>query len=461
MKNKMITLVLIFMFCFNTASYAFSLEDAAEVFKGAIEDIVNYYIGSGYEELTEEALATAAMKGMFSVLDDYSEYYTLDEYKSFMESSTGQFFGVGIVITPIDGSITVVEVIPNSPAEKAGIQKDDILLSVEGEAVTGYTTEKVALLVKGEVNTNVNLVIKRGGDEIKVTLTRQLIKVNPVVVQMIDEVIADADPADQIGYIKISEFNANMLDYLIPELERLKKEGVTTLVLDLRNNFGGILEETLGLSSYFMNRGLITTLVDKTGEQTEYVSLSEANFDKIVLLVNKYSASATELFAGALRDTKRAIIVGETTFGKGVAQRLLFNPKGGAYKLTMEEYLTPLGDHLNNKGVAPDVEFVIPDYIYDITTRYYYGDQDANLIKAKRILIYLGYPIANTNDQFDQALLDAICAFQSKMGLYVYGGLDYTTQRSLNTALYEEVGQNDRQLRKAWEVAKYYNEFKR
>ena len=312
-----------------------------------LQSYIDRYFLFDYAKEDEES---GIYKGMMAGLGDvYTTYYTPDEYASFMESSNGSYSGIGAMLSQDynTGIITVVKVFDGSPAEEAGIQPDDILYKVKGEEVTGEDLSLVVTDLKGEEGTDVEISMMRGTDVLDFTLTRRSIEVPTVEYKMLDE---------NIGYIAISEFDDVTDEQFIAALDDLKSQGMKNLAIDLRNNGGGLVDVTCNILDQLLPEGLIVYTEDKNGERQEEYSDAEHYFDgKMAVLVNGNSASASEIFAGAIKDYGVGTLIGTQTFGKGIVQSLFPLSDGSAIKITVSRYYTPAGNNIHGVGITPDI----------------------------------------------------------------------------------------------------------
>lgn len=317
--------------------------------------IERYYL---YEdEIDKEALVEGIYSGYAEALGDpYTEYYDEQETKELFETTNGEFSGIGASMSKQLGTdeITIINVYKDSPADKAGLKAGDILYKVDGQETAGYELDTVVSWIKGEKGTSVVLHVLRDGKEVEVTAVRDKIEVQTVVYEMKE---------DQIGYIAVSEFDSVTYHQFETALEDLKEQGMKGLVIDLRNNPGGNFETVTDMLKLLLPEGVIVSTKDKDGNVEEVTCDGENEFDKpLAVLVNQYSASASEIFSGAVQDYKIGKIVGMTTYGKGVVQQLMDLGDGTCLKVTIAEYYTPNGRSINGKGVKPDVEV---EYEYD------------------------------------------------------------------------------------------------
>lgn len=304
-------------------------------------------------DVKEKDLNEGIYKGYVEGLgDQYSAYYDKKETKELTESLDGSFSGIGAVMTQdaSSGVITITRVYDDSPAKKAGIKTGDILYRVEEKTVTGKDLDKVVSWIKGKKGTKVNLTLLRGtnSDKIKVTATRDVINVETVKYKVLE---------NQIGYISISEFDSVTGAQFAKALKQLQKKNIEGLVVDLRNNPGGSLSTVCDILDSILPKGLIVYTKDKNGKKEEYTSDEKYRLNlPMSVLVNGQSASASEIFAGAVQDYGKAEIIGTQTYGKGVVQNLFDLKDGTCVKLTTSEYFTPKGRNIDGKGIAPDVK---------------------------------------------------------------------------------------------------------
>lgn len=315
-----------------------------------LEQLVDeYYLG----EADEKDLQSGIYEGYINGLSDpYSVYYDEEATKKFEESTSGEYDGVGAVMSQNQetGVITFSQVYEGSPAEKAGIKDGDILYKVEGREVSNRDLSEVVTEIKGERGTEVSLTILRGkeADEITVTAVRETIAYPTVQSRMLE---------DGIGYLRILEFDSVTYDQYVEAFQELENQGMEALIVDLRSNPGGNLSTVCEILDLILPEGKIVYTEDKDGNQKEIKSDEEHKLEMpLTLLVNEYSASASEIFAGAVQDYKLGKIVGTQTYGKGVVQQVFDLKDGTCVKLTISEYFTPKGRSINEVGVTPDVE---------------------------------------------------------------------------------------------------------
>lgn len=323
-------------------------------------DLINALIDRYYlyeDEVDADALVEGIYSGYASALGDpYTEYYDKEEAQALLENTNGEFSGIGATLTQASGDtgVTIVNVYKDSPADKAGLKAGDILYQVDDHEVAGEDLETVVSWVKGETGTEVTLKVRRGGEELTVTAVRDTIEVQTVEYEMKE---------DNIGYLSVSEFDKVTYDQFSEALDSLEEQGMEGLVIDLRNNPGGNLDTVTDMLRLLLPKGTIVSIKDKDGNTEELTCDGEHEFTKpLAVLVNQYSASASEIFSGAVQDYGTGQIVGVTTYGKGVVQQLTDLGDGTYLKLTIAEYYTPSGRSINGIGVEPDVEV---EYKYD------------------------------------------------------------------------------------------------
>ena len=302
-------------------------------------------------DFDKQTLRDSAYAGYMQGLDDpYSVYYTAEEYASMTESTSGSYFGIGVMIQkdPEAGTVSVVRVFNNTPAQEAGMKAGDIILKAAGTEIDGLELEQVVALIKGEEGSEVEIVVYRPSEQKEITMMveRRQVEVDTVNSKMLD---------DKIGYIELSEFDSVSSDQFKKAIDSLKKEGMTSLILDLRNNPGGMLNICIEIADVFVDTGTVLTADNKQGDTATYEATEEGSLGlPTAILVNGDSASASEVLSGCLQDYGLATIVGTQTFGKGIVQSIFPLSDGTAVKLTTAHYYTPKGNDIHKKGVTPD-----------------------------------------------------------------------------------------------------------
>lgn len=310
------------------------------------------------EDVEDSKLADGIYKGLLASLGDpYSCYYTADEYKALMESSSGVYCGIGATVSQnvTTGIISIVKPFVNGPAYEAGILPGDIVYKVNGEEVTGKDLTEVVSRIKGEEGTKAEITIVREGktEPIEFSIPRKTVEVPTIEYEMLD---------NKIGYIAISEFDEVTAEQFRKAIDDLDKKGQKGLVVDIRNNPGGLLDTVVDMLDRMLPKGLIVYTEDKYGTREEKFSDGKEEFNKpLAVLINGNSASASEIFAGAIQDYKRGTIVGTTSFGKGIVQSIIPLYDGTAIKVTVSKYYTPNGKNIHGIGISPDVKAELND----------------------------------------------------------------------------------------------------
>ena len=305
-----------------------------------------------YKKVDKEELINGALKGMFEATgDQYSQYYTKSEFEKLMEQTSGTFVGIGVVISPVEDEnlITVVAPMEGSPAEKSGIKPGDKILKVNGEDVSSKQMDKALTLIKGKEGTTVNITIKRNNQVLDFDVKREKIINKTIEYKVID---------DNIGYIKMYSFDEHTYKDFTKALDKLEAKNIKGLVIDLRDNPGGLLNICEDIADEILDQDQVIVSVKNNKEKSkEYVSDNKKQLDlPIALLINSGSASASEILTGAIVDNGKGIAVGTTTFGKGLVQTVRQMRDGTGFKLTTAQYYTPSGAYINGKGIKPTIE---------------------------------------------------------------------------------------------------------
>ena len=326
-------------------------------FKNIQKMIDTYYLYS--DEVKEEELEEAVYDGFLSALNDpYTVYYNEEETKEIRESTTGEYFGIGAGMTQNlqTGEITVTNVYKDSPAEEAGLLTGDVLYQVDDHKIQDQDLSEIVSWIKGEEGTEVELYVYRGEERKLHTLTAVRAKIQTQTVEY-------EQKEENIGYIRIQEFENVTYEQFKSALETLESQGMQGLVIDLRNNPGGNLDTVVEMLRQILPEGRIVSIKDKYGKEDVYDCDGKHEFRKpLAVLVNGASASAAEIFAGAVKDHGLGTLVGTTTYGKGIVQDLFSFDDGTMLKVTTAEYFTPSGENIHKKGIRPDVEI---EYVYD------------------------------------------------------------------------------------------------
>lgn len=344
------------------------------------KEIINkYYLG----DVDEEKLEEGAIKGYIEGLNDpYTEYISKEDMKEYMQETLGNYVGIGIYMTADKekdkekDKVKVLSAIKNSPAEKAGIEPGDLIVSVDGKTYNASEMSAMTKNIKGEEGTEVTLTILRGTETKEFKITREKIKVNPVEGKVID---------NNIGYIEFTSFDETTAEDFKAKYEELKKSNIKSLIIDLRNNGGGLVDQALEIADYIAEKDSVLLYeVDKNGKEEVKKSENDPIIkEPIIILTNENTASASEILAGALKDLGKAKIVGTKTYGKGVIQQILSISDGSGIKITVEEYQTPNHNKINKIGITPDETVELPEDVKSVLN--VPEGKDTQLEKAKEM----------------------------------------------------------------------------
>lgn len=332
-----------------TSGAAIDWSKVSEKEEAIYNTIDDYYLN----EIDNDKIQNGIYKGMVDSLGDpYTVYYNSEEYKQFTSSSSGTYSGIGVAVSQnvTTGAITIVKTFKKGSGEKEGMKPGDVIYKVEGKKIEGLELSKVVSMIKGEEGTFVKVTVLRDGKEIEFNLERKKLEVDTVNYRMEDR------SGKKIGYISVSEFDEVTASQFKSAISELNKEGMEGLVIDLRDNPGGLLDVTCEMLDRMIKKGLLVYTVDKYGKRVDEDATDSDSFDKpVAILVNGNSASASEVFSGAMKDYKAATLVGTKTFGKGIVQSIVPFGDGTAMKVTVSKYYTPNGVNIHGTGIEPDV----------------------------------------------------------------------------------------------------------
>lgn len=414
------------------------------------EAVVDYVMGE-HPELLEGAIRAATSR-----LDPFSGYFDREELSTFSGLLESNYVGIGVEVERMPGYIEFTGITKGSPAEQVGLEVGDRLLAVNGEDATGFSIDMAAQKIRGEAGTTVELTVLRGEQ----TLTFQVVRAK------IANKTVYYDLLDGIGYLQITKFNSETPVEVREALGYFDAAEVKKIIVDVRNNPGGELQSVLKVLYKFVPRDMPLTTIDYNGEEKDVTYRSSADFTttdrQLAVLVNEETASAAELFAGAIRDNKLGVLIGRTTYGKGSVQdfmglRSLGGEKLGDIKLTVAEYTLPNGECIHKKGITPDINvknkyapLVSEDFEpMDFAAKYTVGDSGKGVLAIEQRLDALGYQVGEIDGSFDAELALATLSFQDDAGLYPYGVMDITTQTYLNNISEEAQVLQDLQLEAA------------
>lgn len=334
-----------------------------------------------YEDVdTDEMLESAAMGLIAGIGDVYSVYYTKEDMEAFNEETEGEYAGIGcqLLADPTDQMITVTRVFKGSPAEEAGMRSGDKIVYVNDVYYSAYEMDAAVDVMRGTPGEDVKVTVLRGLDTVDFDITRKVVNINYVEHEILD---------GNIGYVMVYDFLGDAVDGFRTALEAFQAANVTGMIIDLRNNGGGLLDASVEMADMILPEGTVVSIRDKNGAEEAFTIDSEYYDVPMVVLVNGYSASASEILSGAIRDTGEGTLVGTRTFGKGVVQSVIDFPDGSGLKVTTARYFTPSGECIHGVGIEPDVEIELDE---DVVTRYGLNnlphEQDAQLQKAIELI---------------------------------------------------------------------------
>ena len=334
-----------------------------------------------YEDADTDAMLEGAALGLMQGIGDvYSTYYTKEEMDKFNEETEGEYAGIGcqLLADPEDTTITVTRVFKNSPADEAGIRSGDKIVYVNDVYYSAYEMDEAVSVMRGTPGESVKVTVLRGLETIDFDITRKIVNINYVEYEILE---------GNIGYVMVFDFLGDAYEGFAQAIAAFEEAGVCGMIIDLRNNGGGLVDACVDMADLILPEGVVVSMRDKAGQTTEY-RIDDKYYDvPMVVLVNGYSASASEILAGAIRDTGAGTLVGEKTFGKGVVQSVINFPDGSGMKVTTARYYTPNGECIHEIGIEPHVEVSLDE---DAVTRYGINnlphDKDAQLQKAIELL---------------------------------------------------------------------------
>lgn len=396
------------------------------------------------------------LRALLGSLDEYSEFYSPEEWKAINSQLERTFGGIGVRLVKQGHYVTVIEVFDNSPAQKAGIQVGDKIIEIDGESVLNRDHAVVSNKVAGEIGTTVHIKVLRGDEEISFDIVREELRQSTVEYIILDE---------NVSYLRISTFNSSTLSELEQALKEIDAKGANKIIMDLRSNPGGYVDVVVQVAKRFVPAGVIATAAYKYKDIKEvYTSdLKEKKYDLLVL-VNEYTASAAEILASAIQESGAGKLIGERTYGKAVIQQFfqLYRAIDGERwcKITTGTYLTRNGNQINKIGIAPDYDVKNRKVKYEqvkkekmvYSKKYQVGDVGKGVLAAKQRLNILGYYIGEMDEYFNEQMAEAVAQFQADSNLFPYGVLDVNTQILLENTAAEVMVTIDCQLITALEM---------
>lgn len=339
--KKLISCIVSIVVLFNVSFASFETFDTDKLvlFKGMIQDLY-------YEDVPEQVIMEGAIKGMFDALDKYTAYYNADESAILDEALTGNYTGIGIKMESLDDYVHITQVFKNSPAYKAGIETGDYIIEVNGEDIEGWYLNKAASVIRGEEGTEVTLKVLRKDQTFEKKIIREHVQIESCQFDILE---------NNIGYVSIGDFTLDTSKEFTEIMNLFDVLAIKNVILDLRGNAGGYVDQCVEVAEMLVPKGVITTIKYKEGKDEVYTSSLKKTKYKLVVLVDKGTASAAEIVTGAIKDSKVGTIVGTKTYGKGVVQRVLNIIGGGTVKITVGRYYTPNDICIDGIGIEPDV----------------------------------------------------------------------------------------------------------
>lgn len=413
---------------------------SSDIWDGAVKNLIE----------NNPEFANELIKAGFQSLDDYSEFYTAEEYELFNKNMNHIVYGIGVIIQQTGDYVTVMSVLEDGAAQKAGVMEGDQIAIVDGVDVKGESVDKVQDLVVGELGTEVSVTFLRDGREITYTMNRGEVK---------GETTAYSILKGDVAYIRIVNFSADTDKEVAKILDELDDAGITKIILDLRDNPGGYLDSAVNIASFFVPEGVIASTVYRSEWENEtFYSKQKSTKYKLAVLVNENTASAAEVLASAVQESGTGILIGNKTYGKGVIQQMFEIWDGCAFKITTGKYYTRNGKDINGVGIEPDEKIEntskkidLSRYkVFDYINKPSVGVNSENTAAAKERLRILGYYQGTVDDYFDNALSNAVSSFQEENGLFPYGVLDISTQKKIQEVFKELDEEVDNQLIRAY-----------
>ncbi|KIL47978.1 lmo1851 family serine protease [Jeotgalibacillus campisalis] len=402
-----------------------------------------------FMDIEDDALVNGAINGMLEALDDpYSDYMNQDEAAQFNENISSSFQGIGAEIQSLNEVITVVSPIKGSPAEKAGILPNDQILAVDSESIQGLSANEAVLLIRGEKGSEVTLTIQRPGmqETMEISITRDDIPIDTVYYEM-DE--------NNVGVIQLTSFSENTYEELTEAIQELEDQGMEAMVLDMRQNPGGLLPQAISIANLFVPEGeTIVQIEEKDGEKQIIEAQAGDKIDiPTSVLIDEGSASASEIVAAALNETADIPLFGQTSFGKGTVQTAEEFSDQSNMKITTARWLTPEGNWIHDDGIKPTTEVSLPDYAFlpflEVDVELEESMLSEQVKTAEEMLQAIGFDPGNIDGLFDEETRSAVEEYQEENELEVTGTINNDTANLLITSLREELEENDPQVEAA------------
>ncbi|SCX77798.1 S41 family peptidase [Alkaliphilus peptidifermentans] len=412
-KQLAVIAAMVMVMVFLTTPFTYADDYGDYILEGLKDVILQKFV----DPLKYEDLKGDTPQEIFDNLDIHSEYYTREEFDAFLDQIMGEFSGIGAYIEEKEGKVYIDETIDDSPAKKAGLKAGDEIYTVDSIPTKGMTVQEAVNLIRGEEGTKVTLEIKRAGIDkiLKYTITRAVIESNPIQWETIDG----------IGYIKIDSFNEKASNNFSKAVTNMKEEKIDKIIVDVRDNPGGSLDEVVNISRLLVPKGPVVFVDFRSYKLTYSSFLSKPIFEDIVVLTSEGSASASEILAAAVQDTKAGVVVGKTTYGKGSVQRLYGMFNGDGYKITEARYLSPNKTIIDGVGVIPDyeverypeefhVEKLLPLSLVETLNK---EDNNDTVLAIQQRLRIIGYEITDEDGWYGESTQKAVEAFAKGHGI--------------------------------------------
>lgn len=454
MKKRLISILLAIMLLISVNTSLVFAGTVTDTDMAKIKDAMDLIFQKYRVDVQNDQLVEGAIKGMLETLDPHSEYFTKDEYAQFMDSLSGEYSGIGAYIQKSGNYIEVTGLIKNSPAANAGMIVGDKILSIDGQSAVGMEPDVFAAKARGLKGTVVKIEVMRQNynDPITFEITRDDIVIGAVEYKELD---------NNIGYIKIDQFDENISKDVKDALKEFDSKNISKIIIDLRGNPGGYLSEAVALGQMFIPKGPIVHVEEKDKPLETFYSNLESPKYKLVVLVDGGSASASEVFAGAVQDTKAGILIGTKTYGKGTVQTVFQMDDGNYIKLTIARYLTPNKRSVDGTGLQPDI--VVQDMRNTINEnmfepiKYFRNlvpeNKGQDVLAVEQRLQALGYSVDGPDYNYDETTKKGIMQFERDHKLRISAVITKKTMDALDTAIKDEMTK-DAQLDKAIEVLK-------
>lgn len=459
-SNKLVTVIVVFvcsLLFFGGGYFVGKLPHTASTSNEKINYIKNIMENKWYFSKDISNIATAIedkiLEGVTNFEEDqHTEYLTKDRFQAMQQQLQGSFYGIGVSYRQVSGQFLISKVFPNSPAEKAGLIKNDVMIKVDGESIVGKSTAEIAQKVRGERGTKVNVTYTRAGKEYNVDIIRDEVSLT-----------LESNIIDNTGIVTLNSFTEIGGQEMAATLAHFQNQNIKKLIIDLRNNGGGYLQTTMEIAGMLMPKNSVVLQqedVDGKMIQNRTNSDKQYQFDNIVVLINENSASASEVLSAALRENLNVKLVGKKSFGKGTVQITQPFKDGSAIKYTVAQWLSPKGNHINKVGVSPDYEIdeheVTQSLLDKIKQDYQFDMVSDEISYTQKRLKFLNYNVTRNDGYFDSSTKNAIIAFQKDNQMSVTGILDSHTFNMINLKAQMQYNNHpikyDTQLLKALEI---------